>query len=250
MLCTMIVDDNHSTCWWSSDALMKLFSIIAHWVWFDFAHIVTSLVSKLLLQHLPCLWRQFLRLKWCVFVIFAIMVVILLFWFSNAWRWWCPWCGDDSSALDCDVSRRVAYHGCMCCVVLMIAMFVVRLFGDAVARRVSHADVAFNIAMLSLQMLSCEVVVAWWLRCCCRVLLFVFFDFWICDAWPPFFVWKCLRACCRLCYCLWLDATVIWMFWGCWLYCDDFVEGFAFCVGLFEVGVRFDWCNQNRSSVL
>ena len=42
----------------------------------------------------------------------------------------------------------------------MIAMFVVRLFGDAVARRVFHADVVFNIAMLSLQMLSCEVVVA------------------------------------------------------------------------------------------
>ena len=40
----------------------------------------------------------------------------------------------------------------------MIAMFVVRLFGDAVARRVSH-DV-FNIAMLFLQVLSCEVVVA------------------------------------------------------------------------------------------
>ena len=48
----------------------------------------------------------------------------------------------------------------MCCVVLMIAIFVVRLFGDAVARRVSHADVVFNIAMLSLQMLPCEVVVA------------------------------------------------------------------------------------------
>ncbi len=43
---------------------------------------------------------------------------------------------------------------------LMIAMFVVRLFGDAFARRVSHADVVLNIAMLSLQMLSCEVVVA------------------------------------------------------------------------------------------
>ena len=41
-----------------------------------------------------------------------------------------------------------------------IAMFVVRLFGDAVARRVSHADVVFKLAMLSLQMLPCEVVVA------------------------------------------------------------------------------------------
>ena len=48
----------------------------------------------------------------------------------------------------------------MFCVVLMIAMFVVRLLGDAVARRVSHADVVFKLAMLSLQMLSCEVVVA------------------------------------------------------------------------------------------
>jgi hypothetical protein len=28
----------------------------------------------------------------------------------------------------------------MCFVVLMIAIFVLRLFGDAVARRVSHAD--------------------------------------------------------------------------------------------------------------
>ena len=43
---------------------------------------------------------------------------------------------------------------------LMIAMFVVRLFGDAVARRVSHADVVFKPAMLSLQVLSCEVAVA------------------------------------------------------------------------------------------
>ena len=43
---------------------------------------------------------------------------------------------------------------------LTIAMFVVRLFGAAFARRVSHADVVFNIAMLSMQMLSCEVVVA------------------------------------------------------------------------------------------
>ena len=42
----------------------------------------------------------------------------------------------------------------------MIAMFVVRLFGDAVARRICHADVVFKLAMLSLQMLSCEVVVA------------------------------------------------------------------------------------------
>jgi hypothetical protein len=48
----------------------------------------------------------------------------------------------------------------MCFVVLMIAMFVVRLFGDAVARRLSHADVLFKLAMLSLQVLSCEVVVA------------------------------------------------------------------------------------------
>ncbi len=48
----------------------------------------------------------------------------------------------------------------MCCVGLMIAMFVVRLFGDAVARRVSHADVVFKLAMVSLQMLFCEVVVA------------------------------------------------------------------------------------------
>ena len=42
----------------------------------------------------------------------------------------------------------------------MIAMFVVRLFGDAVARRVSHADVVFKLAMVSLPMIPCEVVVA------------------------------------------------------------------------------------------
>ena len=214
------------------------FFIIAHWVWFDFAHIISSFVSKLLLRHLPCLWRQLRRLKWYVSVIFDIMVVILLFWFSNAWRWWCPWCGDDGSALDCDVSRRVVCHGCMCCVVLMIAVFVVRLFGDAVARRVSHADVVFNIAMLSLQMLSCEVVVAWWLRCCCRVLL-LFFRFLNLWGVATFFVWKCLRACCCLCYCLWWDARVFWIFWGCWRNCDDLVEGFCFLCWIVWSGRAF-----------
>ena len=177
----------HDDCWWKwfkivDEVPMFLWScfIIAHWVWFDFAHIISSFVSRLLLQHLPCVWRQLRRLKWYVFVILDIVVVIIFMTILYLWRWWCPWCGDDGSALDCDVSRRVVCHGCMCCVVLMIAMFVVRLFGDAVARRVSHADVVFNIAMLSLQMLSCEVAVAWWLRCCCRVLLLFF---WFLNLW-------------------------------------------------------------------
>ena len=57
-------------------------------------------------------------------------------------------------------------------------------------------------------------------------------------------------ASCCLCYCLWWDARVFWIFWGCWRNCDDLVEGFAFCVELFEVGVRFGWCNYNWISAL
>ena len=43
---------------------------------------------------------------------------------------------------------------------------------------------------------------------------------------PHFVVWKWLRASCCLCYCLWWEARVFWIFWGCWRNCDDLVEGF------------------------
>ncbi len=86
----------------------------------------------------------------------------------------------------------------------MIAIFVVRLFGDAVARCVSprcvsHADVVFKIVMLSLQMFLFQGTVPWWWRFFWDFLWW-FWNFAICYAWPPFLFEKVrvLRIFCEM----------------------------------------------------
>ena len=72
----------------------------------------------------------------------------------------------------------------------------------------------------------------------------VFLVFWISNCCLIFFVWKWLRASCCLCYCLWWDARVFWIFWGCWRNCDDLVEGVCFlCWIVWSGRAFFDWCN-------
>ena len=198
-------------CWWNDGALIKLFSVTAHWVWFDFAHIFSSFVSRLLLQHLPCVWRQLRRLKWYVFVIFDIMVVILLFWFSNAWRWWCAWCGDDGSALDCDVSRHVASYVTVACAAW--CWWLQCLLWGCLVMQLRDA---FLMPMLCsiLRCFPCKWFhVKWWLRddcdvvaafCCC------FFDYWICEAWPPFFCLK-VFACLLLFVILFIFLFIVYL---------------------------------------
>ena len=73
-------------------------------------------------------------------------------------------CFDFEMREDCDAHDAQIYHACMCCVVLMIAFFVVRLFCDRVARRVCHGGVGFNITMLSLRVVIVAIVLK---RLCC-----------------------------------------------------------------------------------
>jgi len=79
-----------------------------------------------------------------VFVIFEIMKVMF--------------CFDVQKREDCDAHDAQIYHACMCCVVLMITFFVVRLFCYRVARRVCHGGVGFNITMLSLRVVIVAIV--------------------------------------------------------------------------------------------
>ena len=60
-------------------------------------------------------------------------------------------CFDFEMREDCDARDAQIYHACMCCVVLMITFFLVRLFFDGGARRVCHGGVGFNITMISLR---------------------------------------------------------------------------------------------------
>jgi hypothetical protein len=71
-------------------------------------------------------------------------------------------CFDFEMREDCDAHN--AHHACMCCVVFMITFFLVRLFCDRVARRVSHGGVGFNITMLSLRVVIVAIVLK---RLCC-----------------------------------------------------------------------------------
>jgi hypothetical protein len=59
---------------------------------------------------------------------------------------------------DCDAHNAQIYHVCMCCVVLMIIFFLVRLFCDRVARRVCHGGVGFNMTVLSLRAVIVAIV--------------------------------------------------------------------------------------------
>ena len=67
-------------------------------------------------------------------------------------------CFDFQKREDCDAHDAQIYRACMCCVVLMITFFVVRLFCDRVARRVSHGGVGFNMTMLSLRVVIVAIV--------------------------------------------------------------------------------------------
>ena len=79
-----------------------------------------------------------------MFVIFEIMKVMF--------------CFDVQKREDCDAYDAQIYHACMCCVVLMIIFFLVRLFCDRVARRVCRGGVGFNITMLSLRVVIVAIV--------------------------------------------------------------------------------------------
>ena len=59
---------------------------------------------------------------------------------------------------DCDAYDAQIYRACMCCVVLMITLFLVMLFCDGVAKRGSHGVVGFKITMLSLPVITVAIV--------------------------------------------------------------------------------------------